>query len=281
MTNTYSQPEWVHTMSLYEITPYQYKDAGGLQGITNDLRRIHSLFFTGLVLHPVTVQDQANNAFNPSSPFALQSYQAIETSLGTSDDLKILLDSAKSLGLKVLYAWNVTETGPHHNWRSEHPTFYESNDKMHEGRYNTAYVTLNHSNIEVQREMISEFEKFSSTFEFDSYVLFGDSTDIAVCTPLFESASSNNIWIAPSLGAPASSKVSGKNPALLPFMESIFRETYDSVALETLLIATTHSQRMNAFIDYEFNWKRGTDYMMFPNAYTYYIMLAHFLPGIP
>ena len=280
-TSAYTQPEWVNTLSLYEITPYQYKDAGGLQGITNDLQRIHRLFFTGIVLHPVTVQDQANNAFNPSSPFAIQSYQAIEASLGTSEDLNILLDSAKNLGLKVIYAWNVTETGPHHPWRSEQPTFYKSNDKMRDGRYNTAYVALDPSKREVQREIVSEFEQFSSTFDFDGYILFGDSTDIATCIPLFERACPKNGWIAPNLGSKAFSKVSGKNPALFPFIESIFRENYDSVALETLLNETTRTQWMHAFIDYELNWKRGTDYMLFPNAYTYYIMLTHFLPGIP
>ncbi len=279
--NIYSDPEWLKTISLYEITPYQYQNLGGLKGITQDLSRINSMFFTGLVLQPVTLRDQANNAFNPSSPFAIQDYLIIEPLLGSNDDLLVLLDSAHAFNMKVIFSWNLTETGPHHKYKNEYPEFYRSNEKMKERRYNADYIKLNHELPEVQQQQLKSFKLFIKKFPFDGTILYGDSLDVQMMLPLVKQVVPSNFFVGQTHTLGNTASIAGKNPLLLPFFDKCFTEGLDTLFFNDVLQFTIDKPCFNAFIDYEYNCTQGSDFLQFPNAYTYYIMFTHLIPGIP
>lgn len=278
---TSKQTAELKDLVLYELVPWQYVDSGGIRGIQRDLKRLNGLFVNALVLHPVQLRDQANNPFNPASPFAISDYSVIDPALGNSEDLKGFIRASHALGIKVLYQWHFSETGPHHRLKDEHPEYYRSSEKLKDNRYNPDFVSLNLSDTRVASLQLKSFADFDNDYEFDGYVVFGiDSSNADFASQVLEICGSRRILINGDNG-----KISGISHAidrtLFDFFKSAYNNAPDSQFLYRLIAEKTPQGRINSFVDYHTNFYKGTDYMSFPNAYRYYAAFAHFLPGTP
>ncbi|MBP8724444.1 MAG: hypothetical protein KBF37_04970 [Saprospiraceae bacterium] len=276
-----SQLAELKDLVLYEVAPWQYVDSGGIKGLQRDLKRLSGLFVNSLVLQPVQLRDQANNPFNPASPFAISDYAVIDPNLGSAEELISFIHSAHSLGIKVFYQWHFSETGPHHRLREEHPDFYFSSDKLKENRYNPDFVTLNISDKRVASKQSESFGKFVNSYNFDGYVVFGiDSSNEDFVSQIREICGPNRLLINGE-----SVKVKGLSHSidrsLFEFFKGVYNNTPDSLFLYSLIGDMAPQGRINAFVDYHTNFYKGTDYMSFPNAYRYFAAFAHFIPGTP
>lgn len=274
-------PSWANDMIIYELSPYQYVDSGGLKGIIRDLPRIRNLFFNTILLQPLQLRDLASNPFNPSSQFAIQDYNEIDPKLGTENDLKELIQKAHQLGLKVFMEWNIEETGPHHGWRKLHPLYFKSSEKLIDNRYNMNYVKLNLQHADIPELHKKSFSKFANTFRFDGYIIYGNEKPLEGLIQILKSDLNDDPLILSESQYLSDGLGHGKNTNLLDLLTAAYDSGKLSIALREHVNEASQKQWFNAFIDYETNLNKGTDYILFPNAYKYYIMFAYILPGIP
>ncbi|MBK9108048.1 MAG: hypothetical protein IPM92_06590 [Saprospiraceae bacterium] len=274
-------PSWANDMVIYELSPYQYVDSGGLKGITRDLPRIRNLFFNTILLQPIQLRDLASNPFNPSSQFAIQDYNEIDPKLGTSKDLKDLISKAQQLGLKIFLEWNIEETGPHHLWRKLHPLHFRSSEKIVNNRYNLEYVKFNlqHENMtDLHREA---FSNFANAFNFDGFMIYGNANPINNLIQILRSGLNDDPLLLSASENIQDGIGDGKNSKLFDLLTTVYDSGKLSTSLREHIQEASQKHWLNPFIDYETNLNKGTDYTLFPNAYKYYIMFAYILPGIP
>lgn len=276
-------PDWSKDLSIYEIMPKQYSETKDFTGIMRDLDRLHGMFFNAICLLPVFERDEANNAYNPNSPLAISSFENIDSNLGSSEQLNLLIDSAHLRNIKVLVEWYITGTGPHHKWRVKNPKYYLSDQKMIDKHYNQDYVTLDLANKSLQKELLSSLRSFLKRNQFDGVVIYNlDRMPKAFIDDLVDLVNS----IRPML-------IINHSPSFLPqchynvnnnlynHFEKAYAGILDVNGFNTMIDTILKNNLVNYVQDYIKNEKYGPDANVFYNAYKYYHTLTYFLPGIP
>ena len=113
-----SQPEWLKDAVIYHIYPLTYMDTNGdgigdLQGITSRLGYIRSCGFNCIWLSPCFASNWEDGGYD------IIDYYTVDKRFGTNDDLKRLIDSAHSHGIKVLLDLVAGHTSDKHPWFKE------------------------------------------------------------------------------------------------------------------------------------------------------------------
>ncbi len=275
-------PEWTKNSTIYEIMPRQYSETKNLKGITLELDRIKSFFFNTLVILPLFERDEAGNAYNPVSPFALKSFNQIDPNLGQEKDLEELIDSVHSKGLKILMEWNLSVTGPNHPWRLENPEYYKSDTKIIDKRYNQDYIKLNLENKSLQSKLYKSYKDFFKKFKFDGVVLYD-------CN-LYPSDFLNKIQTAVNrkdgfaLMEHSSTITNGfhfhSNSGLYQRFQKIDSEGSNIDDLNIVVDSCSNIPLLNYVQDNLINERHGSDVNAFYNTYKYFHTLTFFLPGI-
>ncbi|MFZ1297941.1 MAG: alpha-amylase family glycosyl hydrolase, partial [Saprospiraceae bacterium] len=275
-------PEWTKNSTIYEIMPRQYSETKNLKGITLELDRIKSFFFNTIVILPLFERDEAGNAFNPVSPFALKSFNQIDPNLGKDKDLEELIDSVHSKGLKILMEWNLSVTGPNHPWRIENPEYYKSDTKIIDKRYNQDYIKLNLENKSLQSKLYKSYKDFFMKFKFDGVVLYD-------CN-LYPSDFLNKIQTAVNrkdgfaLMEHSSTITNGfhyhSNSGLYQRFQKIDSEGSNIDELNIIVDSCSNIPLLNYVQDNLINERHGSDVNAFYNTYKYFHTLTFFLPGI-
>lgn len=275
-------PEWTKNSTIYEIMPRQYSDSKNLKGITLELDRIKSFFFNTLVILPLFERDEAGNAFNPVSPFAIKSFDQIDSNLGQESDLIELIDSAHAKGLKILMEMNFAVTGPSHPWRLNNPEYYKSDVKIVDKKYNQDYVKLNLDNSSLQNKLIKSYKAFFNKFQFDGVVLY--DTERYPSDFLNKILRSINRKTGFALFEHGSTLSNGfhyhSNSGLYSKFQNIDSEGSTMDELDMIVDSCSKFQFLNYVQDNLINERYGSDVNAFYNSYKYFHTLTFFLPGI-
>jgi glycosidase len=119
MNSTFSPkppvPDWADKAVFYQIYPQSYYDSNGdgigdLPGITQKLDYIQSLGVTGIWINPCFV-----SPFNDAG-YDIADYYTVAPRYGTNDDMRVLLDRAHTLGIRVLLDFVPSYTSVEHPW---------------------------------------------------------------------------------------------------------------------------------------------------------------------
>ena len=110
-----------HETVIYELHPAA---CGGFNGIRQQLPALHELGVTAIELMPVSEYPGEHNwGYDGVLPFAPQS------SLGTPDELKQLIDAAHGLGLMVFMDVVYNHFGPHGNYLGDYASAFFREDQ--------------------------------------------------------------------------------------------------------------------------------------------------------
>lgn len=97
------------------------------------------------------------------SPFALSSHREIHPDLGTTDDLKTLIQTLHNHDLACLLDFIPNHTGLDHPWIKEHPDWYAKDDQgVRIQEFSGDVAKLNYDHPDVVKEMISILEHIAS-----------------------------------------------------------------------------------------------------------------------
>mgnify|MGYP003294192536 CR=1 FL=1 len=109
------------SMVIYEVNPKVFAKTGALKTITENLDRIHKLGADVLWLMPIYPQGKKNGV---GSPYCVMDYKSVNSEYGTMEDLKELVKTAHSKGMKVILDWVGNHTSWDNPWITEHPEWY-------------------------------------------------------------------------------------------------------------------------------------------------------------
>jgi cyclomaltodextrinase / maltogenic alpha-amylase / neopullulanase len=182
-TNGYSS--WINDAIIYEITPYKFVENGRLSDITAKLAEIHSTGVNTIWLQPVFQSSRNGQGYD------VVDFLKVNSRLGTEEDLRILISTAKDLGMRVILDIVPNHTSLHHpyamdvitNGRQSHYYDYYQHE-VDGATYSSHYhkhpqgfiyyfweelVNLNYNNDEVQRWMIEVCKYWVREFGIDGF----------------------------------------------------------------------------------------------------------------
>lgn len=115
LTTNNPAAEWWRTSVIYQIYPRSFADADGdglgdLKGITSRLDSLASLGIDAIWFSPFFKSPQKDAGYDISD------YRLIDPIFGTNEDFEILLEKAKSLGIRIIVDIVPNHTSDQHAW---------------------------------------------------------------------------------------------------------------------------------------------------------------------
>lgn len=145
------QPEWLKKAVIYHIYPSSFMDSNGdgmgdINGICSKLDYIKSVGFNCIWLSPCFVSGWEDGGYD------IIDYYKVDPRFGTNEDLKRLIDTAHSKGIKVLLDLVAGHTSDKHPWfkeslkaeRNEYSDYYIWTDGQEMPQPSFRWVRNNH-----------------------------------------------------------------------------------------------------------------------------------------
>ncbi len=178
-------PSWLPEAVVYQVSPPTFVKHGKFDDITAKLPELQQLGINTLLLQPIT------QSYHQDQGYDVIDYFSVNPALGTAAELRHLIQTAKKLGMKVLFDVVLNHTSIHHPYakdrirygqRSHYFDYYQQKD---DGKpYSSFYqkdeqgfisyfwkelVNLNYQHEEVQRWMLAVCQFWLRDFDIDGY----------------------------------------------------------------------------------------------------------------
>jgi glycosidase len=171
--HTVTRPvDWAHTTNIYEVNLRQYTAEGTFNAFVKELPRLKDMGVKTLWFMPLTPIAQKNKKGSLGSYYACSDYSAINPEFGTMDDFKQLMNTAHSLGFKVIIDWVANHTGWDHVWTKEHPEYYLKDSSTHDFKIASGMddiIELDFSKPALRKAMIDAMQFWVSEFDIDGF----------------------------------------------------------------------------------------------------------------
>ena len=122
-------PEWLDSAVIYEANLRQGTPTRDFKGLQRELPRLRDLGVDVVWLMPIHPISKEQRKGRLGSYYAVQDYKEVNPEFGTLEDLKELVRTAHTLGMKVILDEVCNHTGADHAWVTEHPEYYARNEK--------------------------------------------------------------------------------------------------------------------------------------------------------
>jgi glycosidase len=177
---TMNMSQWLKQQTIYQVFVRNYSSAGTFEAVQADLPRLKALGVTILYLLPIHPIGQVARKGSVGSPYSIQDYYAIDSSLGNEKSLKQLLDAAHQQGMKVMMDIVFNHTARDAKWVKAHPEFYYYKHGQLANRIGdwSDIADLDLTRRDVQEALIDVL-MYWSKFGFDGY-----RCDVAPLLPL-------------------------------------------------------------------------------------------------
>lgn len=158
----------VSTNVIYQANPRFFGENDCLKGLTAQLTRISDMDCDILWVMPVYETGELNGI---GSPYCIRNFTALNSRYGTMDDMKNLVNTAHSKGMKVILDWVANHTAWDCPWITQHPDWYvkdaEGNIVSPTGWSDVAQ--LNFDNSEVRTAMKDAMTYWVNQLSIDGF----------------------------------------------------------------------------------------------------------------
>ena len=163
--------KWLDTCVLYEVNIRQYTDEGTFAAFEKHLDRLKDMGINTLWLMPIHPISETGRKGTLGSYYAVSDYKGVNPEFGTIEDFRHLVDTAHSMGFKVILDWVANHTGWDNAWIKEHEDWYEHDDS---GKIRSPYdwtdtAQLNYENYEMRAEMIKSMQYWIEDVGIDGF----------------------------------------------------------------------------------------------------------------
>lgn len=110
-----------NSMVIYEANPKVFASSDALKAIESRLDEIQDLGVNVIWLMPIQQQGSKNAV---GSPYCIRDFKSVNSSYGTLESLKSLVNKAHSMDMKVILDWIANHSSWDNNWITEHPDWY-------------------------------------------------------------------------------------------------------------------------------------------------------------
>ena len=169
---------WVAQSAIYEVFVRDFSPTGNLEGVRLGLDRIQATGANVIWLMPIHPVGVLNRKELLGSPYAGRDYRAIDSSFGTHDDFRKLVEAVHARGMKLILDWVPNHTAWDHRWVTEHPEFHVRDarggltvPRDDKGKLTdwTDVAQLDYGNAGLRREMIGAMRYWLQEFDVDGY----------------------------------------------------------------------------------------------------------------
>jgi len=174
-------PDWFCKNAIYQINPRTFSKEGTLEAVTKRLPELKALGFDIIYICPVfetddsedrdfwSIRQKASGTNNPKNPYRMNNYFRVDCEYGTDTDLRVLIDTAHSLGQRVILDLVYMHIGPNAPIVKEHPEFVcqDENGKPILTKYN--FYTLNFENAGLCEYLWCNMVYFIGEFDADGF----------------------------------------------------------------------------------------------------------------
>ncbi|MDE6090379.1 MAG: alpha-amylase [Duncaniella sp.] len=158
----------VSTNVIYQANPRFFGENDCLKGLTAQLTRISDMDCDILWVMPVYETGELNGI---GSPYCIRNFTSLNSRYGTMDDMKNLVNTAHSKGMKVILDWVANHTAWDCPWITQHPDWYmkdaEGNIVSPSGWSDVAQ--LNFDNSEVRTAMKDAMTYWVNQLSIDGF----------------------------------------------------------------------------------------------------------------
>lgn len=285
-------PNWVSSASVYEVNVRQFSPDGNFAGVTAALPRIKALGTNVVWLMPIYPVGKLNAKGSLGSPYSVANYTAVNPDFGTDADFKNLVDTAHSMGMKVVLDWVANHTAWDNPWITAHPDWYtqDANGKIiwPAGTDWTDVADLNYNSLGLQGAMIDAMKYWVSKFDIDGYRC--DAAGM-VPTEFWNSATTevNKVkqlwWLAEDQGTPDllnSAFSSNYNWQLLDALNHVgSKDAIAQAMVGSQVNYPSGTFPMNFITNHDENSWNGTEFQRLGNAVKESAAIEFITPGIP
>ena len=153
---------------IYQANPRFFGESDCLKSLTAQLSRISGMGCDILWVMPVYETGELNGI---GSPYCVRDFKALNPRYGTSADMKDLVSTARSKGMKVILDWVANHTAWDCAWITEHPDWYvkdaQGNIVSPSGWSDVAQ--LDYSNAAVRSAMKDAMSYWVTTYGIDGF----------------------------------------------------------------------------------------------------------------
>lgn len=222
---------------IYQVNPKLYGASGAFGKIQARLDDIAALGTDIFYLMPVYEQGKVKSI---GSPYCIKDFTAINTSYGTLDELKSLVDAAHEKGMKVLFDWVANHTAWDCNWTTDHKDWYAQDSSGNivcptaDGTW-TDVAQLNYESKDLRAAMTGALQYWISEVGIDGY-----RCDYAHGPSGSKSGPMDEFW---KEAIPALEQL---QPGLIMLAESDFTKMYDD-GFDMIFSRSARSRLMSGF----------------------------------
>lgn len=168
--------------SIYQIALRSFTADGTLESARELLPYLAENGFDIIYLCPVFEADadpdtvtwsprqRASGTYNPANPYKMRDYFKVDAEYGTNDDLKLFIDTAHALGLRVMLDLVYLHCGKNAVFVKEHPEYLICDDsgKPIVGA-DWPFARLNFENAALREYLYSNMEYYVRDFGIDGF----------------------------------------------------------------------------------------------------------------
>lgn len=176
---------WIDSAVIYEVTPYTFTFYNEFRNITTKLPEIREMGINTLWIQPIMKTEFGGQGYD------ITNYFEMRDDLGTEEELAELIQTAKNLGMRVLFDLVQNHSSIHHPYAKDAMThgedshyydFYqrENDNAPYSQHYTTRsggfmyyfwddLINYNYDNPEVHRWMIEAAKHWIKKYDIDGY----------------------------------------------------------------------------------------------------------------
>ncbi len=147
----------VSDITMYEVNLFAFSNNRDIAGVTSKLDHIKDLGINVIWLMPIYPIGQLNGS---GSPYSVKDYTAVNSDLGTLDDLRELVEEAHNRGMAVILDWVANHTSWDNEW-IEDKSWYTTDESGNIVSPNADWLDvadLNFNSTAMREEMINSMK---------------------------------------------------------------------------------------------------------------------------
>ena len=223
--------------NIYQVNPKLYGSSGAFGKIKDRLDDIKALGTDVFYLMPI-YQQGTKNAIG--SPYCIKDFKAVNTSYGSLEDLRALVDAAHAKGMKVMFDWVANHTAWDCSWVKDHKDWYAQDsggnvvNPTADGVW-TDVAQLNYSSTDLRAAMTDALLYWVKELDIDGY-----RCDYA------HGPTGRNVGPMDEFWKEAISALKAQKPGFIMLAESDFPKMYDD-GFDLIFSRNAKSKLIQAF----------------------------------
>jgi len=125
MNAEFSTIDWARSSNIYEINVRQYTSEGTFNAFANHLPRLKDMGVRILWFMPIHPIGRVNRLGSLGSYYSISDYKAVNPEFGDLDDFRQLVNTAHTMGFKVIIDWVANHTAWDHVWTYTNKDYYQ------------------------------------------------------------------------------------------------------------------------------------------------------------